>query len=43
MSVAVAVGFIASAGVAAESGVVMLNYLGISYRKYKEKYSSQFS
>jgi Cu(I)/Ag(I) efflux system membrane protein CusA/SilA len=43
MSVAVAVGFIALAGVAAETGVVMLIYLDISYRKYKEKYGSQFS
>ncbi|SHO52797.1 AcrB/AcrD/AcrF family protein [Desulfopila aestuarii DSM 18488] len=43
MSVAVAVGFIALAGVAAETGVVMLIYLDISYKKYKEKYGSQFS
>jgi Cu(I)/Ag(I) efflux system membrane protein CusA/SilA len=38
MSVAVGVGFIALAGVAAETGVVMLIYLDISYRKFKEKY-----
>jgi Cu(I)/Ag(I) efflux system membrane protein CusA/SilA len=36
MSVAVGVGFIALAGVAAETGVVMLVYLDISYRKFKE-------
>ena len=42
MSVAVAVGFIALAGVAAETGVVMLIYLDISYRKYKEKYGIHF-
>jgi Cu(I)/Ag(I) efflux system membrane protein CusA/SilA len=36
MSVAVGVGFIALAGVAAETGVVMLIYLDISYRKFKE-------
>jgi Cu(I)/Ag(I) efflux system membrane protein CusA/SilA len=35
MSVAVGVGFIALAGVAAETGVVMLVYLDISYRKFK--------
>ncbi|BBD09951.1 efflux RND transporter permease subunit [Desulfovibrio ferrophilus] len=43
MSVAVAVGFIALAGVAAETGVVMLIYLDISYRKYKETYGRYFS
>lgn len=43
MSVAVAVGFIALAGVAAETGVVMLIYLDISYKKYKEKYGELFS
>ena len=32
------VGFIALAGVAAETGVVMLIYLDISYRKFKERY-----
>ncbi len=42
MSVAVAVGFIALAGVAAETGVVMLIYLDISYKKYKEKYADKF-
>ena len=43
MSVAVAVGFIALAGVAAETGVVMLIYLDISYRKFKKLHGSQFS
>ena len=38
MSVAVGVGFIALAGVAAETGVVMLIYLDISYKKFKSKY-----
>lgn len=42
MSVAVAVGFIALAGVAAETGVVMLIYLDISYKKYREKYGDNF-
>ncbi len=42
MSVAVAVGFIALAGVAAETGVVMLIYLDIAYKKYKAKYGSHF-
>ena len=36
ISVAVGVGFIALAGVAAEIGVVMLIYLDIAYRKFKE-------
>ena len=43
MSVAVGVGFIALAGVAAETGVVMLIYLDISYRKFKEKYGQRFN
>jgi Cu(I)/Ag(I) efflux system membrane protein CusA/SilA len=43
MSVAVGVGFIALAGVAAETGVVMLIYLDISYRKFKDKYGSRFN
>ncbi len=43
MSVAVAVGFIALAGVAAETGVVMLLYLDISYEKYRAKYGLSFS
>lgn len=43
MSVAVGVGFIALAGVAAETGVVMLIYLDISYRKFKEKYGDRFN
>ena len=42
MSVAVAVGFIALAGVAAETGVVMLIYLDISYKKYRQQYGSAF-
>ncbi len=42
MSVAVAVGFIALAGVAAETGVVMLIYLDISYRKYKKMFGDHF-
>ena len=43
MSVAVGVGFIALAGVAAETGVVMLIYLDISYRKYKSRYGEAFN
>ncbi len=43
MSVAVGVGFIALAGVAAETGVVMLIYLDISYRRFKEKYGDRFN
>lgn len=43
MSVAVGVGFIALAGVAAETGVVMLIYLDISYRKFKEKFGPHFN
>ena len=43
MSVAVGVGFIALAGVAAETGVVMLIYLDISYRKFKAKYGRHFN
>ena len=42
MSVAVAVGFIALAGVAAETGVVMLIYLDISYKEFRRKYGDQF-
>lgn len=42
MSVAVAVGFIALAGVAAETGVVMLIYLDIAYGKYKSRYGDAF-
>ncbi|MGD2272201.1 MAG: efflux RND transporter permease subunit [Desulfobacterales bacterium] len=41
MSVAVGVGFIALAGVAAETGVVMLIYLDQSYRKFKKKYGER--
>jgi len=43
MSVAVGVGFIALAGVAAETGVVMLIYLDIAYRKYKNLYGDEFN
>jgi Cu(I)/Ag(I) efflux system membrane protein CusA/SilA len=43
MSVAVGVGFIALAGVAAETGVVMLLYLDIAYAKFKEKAGPDFS
>ena len=43
MSVAVGVGFIALAGVAAETGVVMLIYLDQSYRKSKAEYGQSFS
>jgi Cu(I)/Ag(I) efflux system membrane protein CusA/SilA len=43
MSVAVGVGFIALAGVAAETGVVMLIYLDISYKKFKAKYGDKFN
>ncbi|MFO7737361.1 MAG: efflux RND transporter permease subunit [Desulfatiglandaceae bacterium] len=43
MSVAVGVGFIALAGVAAETGVVMLVYLDLSYRKFKTRYGDKFN
>jgi Cu(I)/Ag(I) efflux system membrane protein CusA/SilA len=43
MSVAVGVGFIALAGVAAETGVVMLIYLDIAYEKIKKKAGAAFS
>ncbi len=43
MSVAVAVGFIALAGVAAETGVVMLVYLDLAYDKYKATYGRYFN
>jgi len=43
MSVAVGVGFIALAGVAAETGVVMLIYLDHSYKKFKGKYGDHFN
>jgi Cu(I)/Ag(I) efflux system membrane protein CusA/SilA len=42
MSVAVGVGFIALAGVAAETGVVMLIYLDISYKNFKTEYGTGF-
>ena len=43
MSVAVGVGFIALAGVAAETGVVMLIYLDISYKKFRDQYGEKFN
>lgn len=43
MSVAVGVGFIALAGVAAETGVVMLIYLDISYKEFKNRYGEKFN
>jgi len=43
MSVAVGVGFIALAGVAAETGVVMLIYLDISYQAFKARYGAEFN
>ncbi|MBW2318205.1 MAG: efflux RND transporter permease subunit [Deltaproteobacteria bacterium] len=43
MSVAVGVGFIALAGVAAETGVIMLVYLDLSYNKFKAKYGTDFN
>jgi Cu(I)/Ag(I) efflux system membrane protein CusA/SilA len=42
-SVAVGVGFIALAGVATETGVVMLIYLDISYREFKERFGEKFN
>jgi Cu(I)/Ag(I) efflux system membrane protein CusA/SilA len=42
MSVAVGVGFIALAGVAAETGVVMLVYLDQSYNKFKARFGDSF-
>jgi len=43
MSVAVGVGFIALAGVAAETGVIMLVYLDLSYQKFKARYGEKFN
>jgi Cu(I)/Ag(I) efflux system membrane protein CusA/SilA len=43
MSVAVGVGFIALAGVAAETGVVMLIYLDSAYKKFKELHGERFN
>jgi Cu(I)/Ag(I) efflux system membrane protein CusA/SilA len=43
MSVAVGVGFIALAGVSTEIGVVLLIYLDIAYRKYKNRFGDQFN
>ena len=43
MSVAVGVGFIALAGVATEIGVVLLIYLDLSYKKFKDQYGENFN
>ncbi len=43
MSVAVGVGFIALAGVATEIGVVLLIYLDISYKQFKDRYGKEFN
>lgn len=43
LSVAVGVGFIALAGVAAETGVVMLIYLDIAYEKFKQGHKDGFN
>ncbi|HSO20063.1 MAG TPA: efflux RND transporter permease subunit [Desulfosarcina sp.] len=43
MSVAVSVGFIALAGVAAETGVVMLIYLDLAYVKFRKKHGTAFN
>ncbi|MEE8399942.1 MAG: efflux RND transporter permease subunit, partial [Desulfobacterales bacterium] len=43
MSIAVGVGFIALAGVAAETGVVMLIYLDISYKAFKARHGEGFN
>jgi len=43
MSVAVGVGFIALAGVAAETGVVMLVYLDQAYTRFETKYGAGFT
>ena len=43
MSVAVGVGFIALAGVAAETGVVMLIYLDLAYKKFRDRYGEEFN
>ncbi len=43
MSVAVGVGFIALAGVAAETGVIMLVYLDQSYGKFKSRFGDKFN
>ena len=43
MSVAVGVGFIALAGVAAETGVVMLIYLDQSYKKFSSQHGKAFN
>jgi len=43
MSVAAGVGFIALAGVAAETGVVMLIYLDSAYKKFKQLHGENFN
>jgi Cu(I)/Ag(I) efflux system membrane protein CusA/SilA len=43
MSVAVGIGFIALAGVASETGVVMLIYLDLSYQEFKNRYGEKFN
>ena len=43
MSIAVGVGFIALAGVAAETGVVMLIYLDLAYEKFRDRYGDGFN
>jgi Cu(I)/Ag(I) efflux system membrane protein CusA/SilA len=43
MSVAVGVGFIALAGVATEIGVVLLIYLDLSYKKFKDRFGENFN
>lgn len=43
MSVAVGVGFIALAGVATEIGVVLLIYLDLSYKKFKDRYGERLN
>ena len=42
LSVAVAVGFVALAGVAAETGVIMLIYLDLAYREQRERLGAGF-
>jgi Cu(I)/Ag(I) efflux system membrane protein CusA/SilA len=42
-SVAVGVGFIALAGVAAETGIVMLVYLDQAYKEFKARYGARFN
>jgi Cu(I)/Ag(I) efflux system membrane protein CusA/SilA len=42
-SVAVGVGFIALAGIATETGVIMLIYLDMSYKKFRSLYGENFN